>query len=165
MKKIIVICLLCTLTAISYAADTSKRERVEELLVLMNASSVIETIYSQIDQMIQSMAQQLGVKPFERELFDKYVAKMVVLMKSEMNWDKMKGPMIDLYLKHYTEKEIGDMVAFYKSDSGQSMIKKMPAVMRDSILISQDMMKDFIPKMQAMSIGLKNEINTARKRQ
>jgi len=158
MKKIIVICLLCTLTAISYAADTSKRERVEELLVLMNASS-------QIDQMIQSMAQQLGVKPFERELFDKYVAKMVVLMKSEMNWDKMKGPMIDLYLKHYTEKEIGDMVVFYKSDSGQSMIKKMPAVMRDSILISQDMMKDFIPKMQAMSIGLKNEINTARKRQ
>ena len=57
-----------------------------------------------------------------------------------MNWAKMKKPMIKIYLKHYSEKEIKDMVAFYKSDSGQSMIQKMPAVMGDSMLLSQEMM-------------------------
>ena len=68
-------------------------------------------------------------------------------------------------MKHYTEKEIEDIVAFYKSDSGQSMVKKMPAVIRDSLAISQNMMKNFLPKMQELSQELKNEIEIARKEQ
>ena len=125
MKRLIAIFLLLIIPSISFAEDLSKRENVEELLVLMNVDSIIDNIYSQIYQMMQDMAQQLGVKPSERELFDKYAAKLVSIMKNEMNWEKMKGPMIDLYLKHYTDKEIQDMSVFYKSESGQSMIKKM----------------------------------------
>ena len=44
-------------------------------------------------------------------------------------------------------------------------MKKMPAVISDSIPISQDMMKDFIPKMLAMSQELRKEIDAARKGQ
>lgn len=162
MKKLFAICLLLILPTISYAEDMGKRENVEELLALMKADSVIDTIYSQVYQAVQGMAQQLGVKPSERELFDRYTAKMIEVMQSEMSWDKMKDPMIELYLKHYTDKEIEDMVTFYRSDSGQSMIKKMPAVIKDSMVISQDMMKGFIPKMQALSEELKQEIEIAR---
>ena len=135
------------------------------MLVLMNADSVLDSIYSQLYQVMQGTAQQIGVKPSERELLDKYTKKLVAIMKEDLNWDTMKGPMIDLYLKHYSEKEIKDMVAFYRSDSGQSMIKKMPAVMRDSMLITQGMMKNFIPKMQALSEELKQEIQLARNRE
>ena len=165
MKKTIIIFLIAALSVISYAADDSKKESVEELLVLMNADSMIDTIYSQMDQTMQGMARRLGVKPSEKKIFDTYMVNMVNLMKSEINWKKMKGPMVDLYLKHYTEKEIKDMVSFYRSDSGQSMVKKMPAVISDSISISQDMMKGFIPKMLAMSQELKKEIDAARKGQ
>ncbi len=129
----------------------------------MNAESMIDNIYSQMDQVMQGMWQQLGVKPSEQEMFDKFMSKMVSIMKSEMNWAKMKEPMIKIYLKHYSEKEIKDMISFYKSDSGQSMIQKMPAVMGDSMLLSQEMMKDFIPKLQKMSKELEEELAAARK--
>jgi len=165
MKKTIIIFLISVLSVISYAADESKKESVEELLALMKADSMIDTIYSQMDQTMQGMARRLGVTPSEKKIFDTYMVNMVNLMKSEINWKKMKGPMVDLYLKHYTGKEIKDMVSFYKSDSGQSMVKKMPAVISDSISISQDMMKDFIPKMLAMSQELKKEIDAAKKGQ
>lgn len=162
MKIIIAIFLLSLIPSISFAEGLSKRENVEELLVLMNVDSIIDNIYSQMDQIMKNMAQEIGIKPSERELFDKFSAKMISIMKDEMNWEKMKGPMTDLYLKHYSEKEIQDMMAFYKSESGQSMIKKMPAVMKDSMIISQNMMKDFIPKMQALSEELKHEIKLSR---
>jgi hypothetical protein len=162
MKKLIAISLLFIIPSISFAEDLIKRENVEELLVLMNVDSIIDNLYSQIYQMTQDMAQQLGVKLSERDLFDTYAVIMVSLMKSEMNWEKMKGPMTDLYLKHYSDKENQDMLAFYKSESGRSMIKKMPAVMKDSVLISQNIMKDFIPKMQALSDELKHEIELSR---
>ena len=162
MKKIIAIFILLLIPSISFAEDPSKKENVEELLVLMNADSIIDNIYSQMNQMIQGMDKQLGVKPSERELFEKYTEKMFSIIKSEMNWEKMKGPMIDLYLKHYSDKEIQDMLAFYKSESGQSMIKKMPAIIKDSMALSQNMMSDFFPKMQALSEELKHEIELSR---
>ena len=162
MKRIIAIFILLLIPSISFAEDPSKKENVEELLVLMNADSIIDNIYSQMNQMIQGMDKQLGVKPSERELFEKYTEKMFSIIKSEMNWEKMKGPMIDLYLKHYSDKEIQDMLAFYKSESGQSMIKKMPAIIKDSMALSQNMMSDFFPKMQALSEELKHEIELSR---
>ena len=162
MKNLIAIFLLFLIPSVSYSEDMSKRGNVEELLVLMNVDSIIDNIYSQMNQIMQNMAQELKVKPSEKELFDKFTAKMVSIMKSEMNWEKMKEPMTDLYLKHYSDKEIQDMLAFYKSETGRSMIKKMPAVMKDSMSISQNMMKDFIPKMQALSEELKHEIELSR---
>jgi hypothetical protein len=90
------------------SADKSKRESVEELLALINAESLIDTIYSKVGQNFQGLGQHLGVKPSEKELFDKFMAEVVSLMKAEMNWDKIKEPMIKIYLKHYSEKEIQD---------------------------------------------------------
>jgi uncharacterized protein len=165
MKKIIVCLLLFILPSISYSADEnkSKRESVENLLAIIKAESMIDTIYSQMDQMMQSASQQFGIKPSEQEIFNKFMFKTISLMKSEITWEKMKEPMITIYLNHYSEKEIQDMVAFYESDSGQSMIRKMPAVMQDSMKLSQEILKDFLPKLEKLSSELEEELAVSRK--
>ncbi len=140
----------------------SKRESVEELLKLINAESQIDNIYSQMDQVFQGMGKQLGVKPEEEELFDKYMSKVVSLMKEEMNWDKLKEPMMKIYLKHYTEKEIQDQIAFYKTESGQSMLAKQPEVVKDSLKISQELMMNFLPKLQKMAAEIGKEFQAER---
>ena len=83
-------------------------------------------------------------------------------MKAEMTWEKMKQPMIDIYVKHFSEQEIKDMIAFYKTPSGQSMVKKLPAVMNDSMMMGQNMMKSFFPKMREMSKELQTELTAFR---
>jgi hypothetical protein len=145
--------------------DESKRESVEELFVLINAESLIDTIYSQMDQMFQGMGQQLGVKPSEQELFDKFMSKVASLVKAEMTWDKMKEPMIKIYLKHYSEKEIQDQIAFYKSDSGQSIIRKQPAVATDSMVLRQEAIKNLMPKLRKIAEELEAELTALRKNQ
>ena len=140
----------------------SKRESVEELLKLTNSKSMIDTVYSQMGQLFKGMGKQLGVKPSEQEVFDRFMSKVASMMKEEMSWDKMKESMINIYLKHYTEKEIQDQIAFYKSESGQSMIKKQPAVLKDSMMLSQGLIKNFIPKLQKISQELEEELKASR---
>ncbi|MFC1841286.1 DUF2059 domain-containing protein [Thermodesulfobacteriota bacterium] len=147
---------------VAVSDNESKRESVEELLALTDAEDMIDTIYSQMSQMFQGMGQQLGVKPSEQELFDKFMSKMIALLKDEMSWDKMKEPMMKIYLKHYSEKEIQDQITFYKSDSGQSMIGKQPEVMKDTMMLSQEALKDFIPKLQKISKELEEELAASR---
>lgn len=140
----------------------SKKESVEELLVLTKAETVIDTVYGQMDQMFKNMGKQLGVKPHEQEMFDKFMSKMASLMKEEMSWDKMKGPMIEVYLKHYTEKEIQDMITFYKSESGRSMMSKQADVAKDTMMLRQKMVESFLPKV--MKLSREMEADLAKKR-
>ena len=158
MKKYLMICILTSLSFLAHAGEGSERASVEELLMLMKADSMIDNIYFQYGQTIKRMEQQLGIDQSNKAIFERYISRMVAIMKQEMNWKKMKEPMINVYLKHYSENEVQDMLAFYKSESGKSMVEKMPAVMKDSMLVSQSLMKEFIPKVQAMSKELKDEI-------
>ena len=71
--------------------------------------------------------------------------------------------MIEVYSNHFTEEEVKGLITFYESDTGKSMVRKMPMIMQDSMLVSQELMKDFLPKMQALSIEMQTEIQEARK--
>ncbi len=155
MKKTLIIILL--LSTFNTLGETNKRQLAEELIVLTNVESTINVMYDQMGKMTQGMSQQLGIKPSESEFFEKGMARMFSLMNEEM-----KEPTIEIYIKHYTEKELQDIVAFYKTKSGKSMISKMPLVMEDSMVIAQSMLKDFLPKMQALTKEMKEELAASR---
>ena len=112
--------------------------------------------------MLQELAVQMQIQSAEKAIFDRSVNQIITTLKADLSWDKMKEPMIDLYLKHYTDTEIRDIAAFYKTPSGQSLLKKMPLVMQDSLGISQEMMKASFPKIQGLMEALETEIETVR---
>ncbi|MDH3975023.1 MAG: DUF2059 domain-containing protein [Deltaproteobacteria bacterium] len=165
MKRWVVIIVLLVFPAVAYSGELNKRHKVEALLVLTKIDTMVDSMYSQMDQIMKGMSRQLGIKPSEEEMFNKFMSRYVSIMRQEMNWEKMKGPMIDVYMKHYSDKEIQDMITFYKSETGKSMIEKMPEVMKDSMLISQSMMKDFVPKMESIFLEIKKEIEKEREKQ
>ncbi len=164
MKKLIVIGL-GILMSLSAHGQGSKRESVEELLRAANAASLVDGIYAQMNQVVGGMGKQLGVQPDEQAIFDAYMEKIFSAMREEMSWEKIEDPMIDIYLNHYTEKEIQDMLAFYQSETGRSMVEKMPAVMKDSMQLSQKMMQEFFPKMQTITQELKSDLKEHRRQQ
>ena len=150
MKPLLVALLALTISLPAFA-EAGKRESVKELITLMEVDSMIENMYSQMDQMFASMGQQLGIKASEQKIFENYMKKVADSMQEEVSWEKMEEPMIDIYLKNYTEDELQDMLTFYRSSTGRSLIKKMPTVMRESMLLSQNMMMEFMPKMKAIA--------------
>lgn len=162
MKRWTLLLALALIPATGVAEEAAKRESVERLLLLTNADSIIDSVYAQMGQMMQGMAQQMEIQPSERELFDRHTARLVEVMREEMSWERLKDPMTDVYLKHYTEREILDMIAFYESETGRSMIDKMPAVMADSMAISQAMVQGFLPRIQEISAELESELAARR---
>ncbi|AWF81096.1 hypothetical protein BTJ40_09870 [Microbulbifer sp. A4B17] len=162
MKQLLLGVVLSVLSFGAIAGE-SKRESVEELLEVSNAEAMLDTIYAQMDQMLSGMSGQLGVRPSEQKLFDQHMKEVIALMKEEMNWQKIKEPMIEVYLKHYSEEEVQDMLTFFRTETGQSMLVKMPAVMNDSMVISQQMVQGFMPKLREISLAFKADLEEQRK--
>jgi len=162
MKRWILVLALAVAPATGVAEEPATRESVERLLVLTNADAVIDSMYGQMGQLMHGMAQQMEIQPSERDLFDRHTARIVAVMREEMSWERLKGPMTDLYLKHFSEKELADMIAFYESETGRSMVEKMPAVMADSMAVSQSMVREFLPRLQEISAELEQELAARR---
>lgn len=154
--------VLSSLLTLPALAEDSRRATVEALLAATDADSVIDSMYAQMDQMFAGMGQQLGVQPTEQAAFENYMNSVSALMREEMSWEKMREPIIDIYLAHYSEKEIQDMLAFYQSETGRSMVTKMPIVMDESMKLSQQMFADMMPKLQMLALEFQRELQLIR---
>lgn len=148
----------------AFSSEESKRQQLNELMGLMNMSSMVDSMYSQIESQMKSMSTQMGVTPSEQVIFDKYYSKMTQLMKNEISWKKMEPAIMEIYSRNFTEKEIADMLAFYRTETGKSVIKKLPAVMQESMQMSSGMVQTIIPEIQKLSQELAAELETSRKK-
>jgi len=138
--------------------DASRRAMAEELLNLMNIQANIEKSFDMIKQMIPAqmgrMKQATGQTCTLAEVPSR-TGKMMDMMAQELSWDKLKDDYITLYAETFSEEEMKGIITFYKSPAGQAFIEKQPELMKRSMELSQKMMIQIMPKIQAMSKELK----------
>ncbi len=161
MKKIIFVVLMLVSFSAG-ASEESKRKQLEELMSLMDMHSMVNQMYSQFEVQLKNMSAQMGIQASDQAIVDKYYEKMIQLFKKEVNWDKMKPGIIDIYAKHFTEKEIADMITFYKTDSGKSALAKLPMVTQESMQLSTQLVQPIIPEIQKLSQAMAEELKAAR---
>ena len=162
MKVPILLLTLAYFTFGAHAESKASRESVEQLMVLTDVSKMMETMQGQVSNMFNNMATQMNISDEERPAFQKYMGKLDVLFKEQMTWQQFKDPMISVYLKHFNQKEVDGLIAFYQSEVGRSMTQKMPLVMQDSMLVGQQIMQGIMPKVQAIAEEMQGEIQQAR---
>jgi len=156
--KLILIALGIVAFSSIAAQEQTHIDAAKELLDLMNADQAVEQSYDQIYPYMQEMAVQLGVTEEQRPGFDRHMERMIMAMKEEMNWEKMEPRMAKAYVSVYTEEELRELSEFYASPLGQKFVAKMPELMEATMQMTQDMMRDFIPRMREIQEELRAEL-------
>ena len=162
LNKVVVLVVGLVFSFNVFASEPATTASVEKLLEITDASKMVDAVYAQVDSMSSNMATQMGLTEKDRPAFDKYMKKVSALLRENMSWEKMKEPLIAVYIKHFTEQEIQGMIEFYNSEVGKSSIKKMPLVMQDSMGVSQKMMEGVFPKIKVLADELATETKEAK---
>ncbi|MBY6196849.1 DUF2059 domain-containing protein [Vibrio hangzhouensis] len=144
------------------AEEQTKDEMLKELVELMDMDSMIEAMHNHIESTISSVQQQLDVAESEKAIVEKYHRQMNALVLEELTWEKMEPSVLDIYRNHFSASEIKAMVEFYRTREGQSILTKMPAVMQESMIMSQSMMQSVLPKIQDLTTEFKSELRAHR---
>lgn len=162
MKNILLAITLICAPQVSFSEEQAKRASIEELLEVSNVESMVDAMYEQMDQMLLQMSAQLQIEESEKPIMDKFMSRVTDLIREEVSWEEMKGPIFDIYQKHFSEKEVRDLTAFYQTESGQAMVEKMPNLMQDSMLVSQGMISNVMPKVLELAQEFQQEIQQYR---
>ena len=164
IKKLFLVLASLLFIAPAYSDDASSRKAAEELLTVTQADKMIDAVYSQMDTMFANMAKNMGITEAQKPIAEKYMRRITQLMREELVWDKLKTQMVGAYVAVYTEDEIKEITAFYKSPAGVKMIAKMPELMQASMQITQNQMQQILPKIQALSQEMAAELNTLKRK-
>ncbi|WP_321479471.1 DUF2059 domain-containing protein [uncultured Bacteroides sp.] len=130
MKKFILLSTICLLSSIA-AFSQSKQESIKELIQTM-----------QVEETINKMVfPKMGM---QQDSLSKALYQEIMNLTKPMISKVVNEDMVTLYDKYYTQKEIDDMIRFYKTETGKKMIEKSPDIQNEMMVIMQT---KFMPKM------------------
>ena len=115
MKKFIAAAALGLLISASASANT-KQEKAEELLALMNTRAIFDTTYT---QSMMPLSCTLIMTPADEENLKKEFMEIADL-------DALVKKLSQFWIQNYTEQELDQLIAFYKTDLGKKSISLLP---------------------------------------
>lgn len=150
-----IVLLACLALSPAIAAEPPASEAsVRELLSVTQSKKLVDSTMGQIDAMMQnSMKQALGAQPLtadQQRGMDTMRTKMIALLREDMKWETLEPMFVDIYKQSFTQKEVDGMLDFYRSESGQAVIAKMPVVMQHTMQAMQGRMATMLPKIQQL---------------
>lgn len=101
-----------------------------------------------MEQSIKEALKGKSVGAEEEKAIRKMRAGMIAVFRKEMSWESMEPFYISIYRDHFTQAEIDGLLAFYRSEAGKAMTRKMPLIMQAS-------MSEVQKRMPAMMSGMK----------
>jgi hypothetical protein len=86
---------------------------------------------------------------------------MVAVMKEELDWSIVEPLLVQSYQSTFTQEEVNAMLKFYDSPIGQSVGAKLPTVNQQMSQLTQQRMRDIIPKLVAVQKDMAERLKAA----
>ena len=143
MKRMVML-LGLLLTLVVVQAQTPEKSKhykaAEELLLTMNME---QAIAESLEQMLAlQLRNNPNLQPAEatlKQFFNKY-----------MSWEALREDYIQIYMEEFTEKELKDMMSFFKTDTGKKMAAKQTTLMMKGAQLGQNKVQEHMSELQEM---------------
>lgn len=122
------------------ATPESHRNAASRLLETMDINTLLA---GTIESMLHvQLSQNPALQPFEKT--------MRTFLNKYMSGESLKEAFIDIYVETFTEKELDELNAFYRTPTGQKSLKESPAMMAKGAAIGQKRVQENISELQLM---------------
>lgn len=140
ISGIIILMVLVIMVQVAPAGESGHRKAAEELLTLYDMDEILSQT---IDQMLSLEIQQNPQLGLYEEVLKRFFAKY-------MGWESLKEDFIRMYMDEFTEKELRDMIEFYRTPTGQKAIKKVPVLAAKGAQLGQKRVQSNLEELRAM---------------
>jgi hypothetical protein len=136
-------------TAVALDAKASEAS-IRQLFEVMQSSKLLEAYLTQIDDTVRASMQQAFAgqqpTPKQQKIMESLGRNIAVLVKQELNWASFEPMMVEVYRNTFSQHEVDGMLTFYRSETGQAVISKLPTAMQQSMAGMQSHVKTLTPK-------------------
>ncbi len=125
--------------------------QIDKLLDTMDMRRTLDEMFVQMEGMTETMGlQMLGedATAEQRESLRRISEKQHIAMRKTMSWETMAPIYRRVYARLFTADEVEAIIAFYGSDTGRGIMRKMPQAMQITMQQMQPMIETMVADMQ-----------------
>lgn len=140
--------LLCNSAVADTSVSASHKQAAVDLIDLMGLE----------EQMMGGASAMVDVMSSQSPELRPYGDVILEWAESIMTWETFGPQMTDIYVRAFSENELRDLVAFYKTPTGKKAISLMPELMQEGAQLGANEAQKHIPRLQQMIEARRAEI-------
>lgn len=125
MKKILAVLICLAFISNAFSQTTSKEKKIKEMLELVGSGKIGVQV---AQQMLTNFQERFTAVP--AEFWDK--------MKANISADDLINLTVPVYAKYYTEEDLDQVIAFYKTPAGRKVIAVTPQIVQESMQLGRE---------------------------
>lgn len=114
------------------------RSKIKELFALMEMQKIIDATLE------DTISTQIKANPALAQLKD----VMLEFLAKHMSWKSLERGFVEDYMETFSQSEVEDMIAFYKTPTGAKAIAAMPALMKRGAQRGLESVEKHMPELQ-----------------
>jgi len=136
--------LLAMAVSAAASAAGSTRPSAEQLVRHILPREQYSAMMQQMSQQAISAMRQQGSNPSADE-----GQRFQAAIQEALPYDELIQISARVYSTHFTDREIGDILAFYKTPTGAKLTRELPAISGDSMREASQIIQSRMPKLLA----------------
>ena len=144
------LCVAATAFAEAPSKVDAKTDLAMQLMAVTNLDRTMQQMAVQVQAMMEKQFESYGSCPASSAVVHEMSAKIGEKVTGVLKSDAMKVDIASVYAEVFSEDELRETIAFYKSPLGRKLLERMPDLMQKSMQISQDRMREVMPEMQKL---------------
>lgn len=152
MRYTLPLILSLSLFSLGVQADEARQKAyVEEILTITKAQGVMDGLAANLRRSYEMGIQRLNVPADKQIIVEEYRGRLDQLLAQQLKWEDIKSELVKSYTQSFTEKELEEIVSFYKSPLGQKLISTMPKLMQQAAQLGQQQIQQALPQIQGLT--------------
>ncbi len=131
-------------------AAPASAESVDALLSLIDMQKTYDASFAAMkkamDASFEGNATLRSFTPEQRQGFDAHMARVMDMVRAEMDWSRLKPEVARMYMETFSQEEVDGLLAFYRTPTGQALLSKMPVLMSKLVELTQARLRELMPR-------------------
>lgn len=141
----------CAFAAPAALAAEPSDAQVDRLIEVMDMQRMLDEMFAQMDIVGKQMSERMlgdDATPEQRAAVQDAMARQYASMRKFMSWENVGPVYRKVYRRLFTAEEIDAMIAFYGSEAGRGIMRKMPQAMELTMQEMQPMFETLVSDMR-----------------
>ncbi|HEX9444028.1 MAG TPA: DUF2059 domain-containing protein [Candidatus Binatia bacterium] len=139
------------------AAESPPTEAsIQELMAVMETRKLTDHTIQQFEAAMAAATRQAlagqGLSQKQEQILGEMHSRIIALVREAMGPETLEPVYLDIYKSSFTQREVDGLLAFYKTEAGQALLNKMPAVMLQAAQAMQQRMAQLMPKIRELQL-------------
>ncbi len=155
-------CLWLVLLSTQASALEPAMEKAMLVAQALGGETSKEMLIAQFKHTTGSAINRLQITPQERPMVDQFMKDLDAILRNKLNEPALNNAIASIYLTHFTESEMDQILAFYHSPVGQKMrnqSQQLTSAFREKLVAH---MRGAVPELEKLSNDLKQRLEAGR---